>query len=668
MSLTCDQNKLRVALFGSSLGTTIEYVLRNDLLSPFVSHIVLTDTVTNSALNTLKREHTELSTISASIFTNEGRDRFEDQYREFWSSEQSKPHVIFLLGWNYILSDDLLAFYSSNNILVVNLHPALPSSYVGGDAVSRLYQDLQNDKLRENLTGSIVHIVTGDLDRGLVLDMSKIIVNKDSISSEAEFRALIKDYEKPLVLNSFNFLINEYRSNNLSNLLTKATPKYVPYYRGKVREVIDIDYGLLLLNASNRISAFDRHLTVVPDKGALLNSMSAWWFNNTRHIIDNHYLYSSGSHMIARKCTTPIMLEIVVRAYMTGSSETSVWTKYNNGERNMYGLLFRDGYSKNEPLDEIVITPTTKGVIDVPITRDEIVEKGYLSRAQTDFIFKKATELFKYGAKVARERGLILVDTKYEFGFCNNEIILMDELHTCDSSRYWKADSYDELVSQGKEPEKFDKDCIRDYVKKTYSSEEIKTRGSFDIPPEIVEKVNNVYKTYHRMLTGYDIPSGSTCDAQTRGDIETLVTNYLKNKHNEIVVILAGSVSDKEHVEKIKRELASQNIFSIEYYKSAHKNTLDVMNILKMYNKDIDPLIKRKIVFVTVAGRSNALSGVVASNVKYPVIACPPFKDKMDMFTNINSSLQCPSKVPVLTVLEPQNVAISIRYMFDNGK
>ena len=114
------------------------------------------------------------------------------------------------------------------------------------------------------------------------------------------------------------------------------------------------------------------------------------------------------------------------------------------------------------PLDEIVITPTTKGVIDVPITRDEIVEKGYLSRAQTDFIFKKATELFKYGAKVARERGLILVDTKYEFGFSNNEIILMDELHTCDSSRYWKADSYDELVSQGKEPEKFDKDCIRD--------------------------------------------------------------------------------------------------------------------------------------------------------------------------------------------------------------
>ena len=128
--------------------------------------------------------------------------------------------------------------------------------------------------------------------------------------------------------------------------------------------------------------------------------------------------------------------------------------------------------------------------------------------------------------------------------------------------------------------------------------------------------------------------------------------------------MLAGSVSDKEHVEKIRKNLSDYNLNSVAYYKSAHKNTLDVMNILKKYDRDVD-VVRRKIAFVTVAGRSNALSGVVASNVKYPVIACPPFKDKMDMFTNINSSLQCPSKVPVLTALEPQNVAIAIRYMFN---
>ena len=151
-------------------------------------------------------------------------------------------------------------------------------------------------------------------------------------------------------------------------------------------------------------------------------------------------------------------------------------------------------------------------------------------------------------------------------------------------------------------------------------------------------------------------------------NVEEFVTNYFRNRHNElVVVVLAGSVSDREHVEKIKSHIALQNIYSVEYYKSAHKNTLDVMNILQMYHRDIDSSIRRKIVFVTVAGRSNALSGVVASNVKYPVIAYPPFKDKMDMFTNINSSLQCPSKVPVLTVLEHQNVAMSILYMFDNG-
>ena len=150
-----------------------------------------------------------------------------------------------------------------------------------------------------------------------------------------------------------------------------------------------------MLTASNRISAFDRHLTEVPDKGRLLNEMSAWWFDNTRHIIPNHYLYSNGPNMVVKKCR-PIMLEIVVRAYMTGSSETSVWTKYNNGERNMYGLTFRDGYKKNEPLDEVVVTPTTKGVTDVPITYDEIIEKGYLTKGSDRLYIRKARELFNF--------------------------------------------------------------------------------------------------------------------------------------------------------------------------------------------------------------------------------------------------------------------------------
>lgn len=657
-------NRIKIALFGSGSGTSIRHVLSDPRFSNLVSHLVVTDMIGNREYLQSNCGNIPLTVVDSSVFTREGRPEFEALYQNFWGNSESRPDVIFLLGWNYILSDELLSFYSKNEVLVVNLHPALPGSYVGGDAVQRQFNDLTAGKIKDNIVGSMVHVVTGNLDRGSVIDSSRVVVNSNLITSLEELRALLKYHEKPLISNTITHLVNEFSRDRLSRLLRLGTPQFEPFYRGKVRNVTDIGYNNLLLTASDRISAFDRHLTNVPNKGALLNSMSAWWFNKTRHIIDNHFLYSSGSHMVARRCR-PIMLEIVVRAYMTGSSSTSVWTKYNNGERNMYGLTFRDGYKKNEPLDEIVVTPTTKGVTDVPITREEIISQGYLTQQQTDFVFRKARELFTFGAQVARERGLILVDTKYEFGFWNDSIILMDELHTCDSSRYWKADSYDRLVSEGNEPEKFDKDCIRDYVKKTYTSEEIKTRPTFEIPAEVVQKVNEVYSTYHQMLTGSSLNYSPEvpCDS-----VETMVTNYYKNYHNELVVILAGSVSDREHVEKIKSQLALQNIYSVEYYKSAHKNTLDVMNILKKYHRDIDSTVRRQIVFVTVAGRSNALSGVVASNVRYPVIACPPFKDKMDMFTNINSSLQCPSKVPVLTALEPQNVAMSIRYMFDNGR
>jgi phosphoribosylaminoimidazole-succinocarboxamide synthase len=657
-------NNIRIALFGSGRGTSIDYVLNNERLSNLVSHIVVTNTISNRPQLETNSTNIPLTVVEPSVFTKEGRSRFEALYRNFWTSKETRPDVIFLLGWNYILSDEILSFYSENKILVVNLHPALPGSYVGGDAVEQQFNDLVSGNIKDNVVGSMAHVVTGNLDRGHVIDTSRVVVNPTLMPTREDLRHVLKQNEKPLISNVLTYLVNEFSRDNLNDLLSQGTPQFAPFYRGKVRSVTDIGYNLLMLTASNRISAFDRHLTEVPDKGRLLNEMSSWWFDNTRHIIPNHYLYSNGANMVVKKCR-PIMLEIVVRAYMTGSSETSVWTKYNNGERNMYGLTFRDGYKKNEPLDEVVVTPTTKGVTDVPITYDEIIEQGYLSKAQTDYIFRKARELFNFGAVVARERGLILVDTKYEFGFWNDEIILMDELHTCDSSRYWRVDSYDRLVSEGREPEKFDKDCIRDYVKKIYTSEEIKTRPSFEIPKAIVTRVNEVYSTYHRMLTGNSLSTSSNlCSSNT----EDFVNNYLNNYHNEIVVILAGSVSDREHVEKIKGQLAIQNIYSVEYYKSAHKNTLDVMNILRRYHRDIDPTVKRKIVFVTVAGRSNALSGVVASNVRYPVIACPPFKDKMDMFTNINSSLQCPSKVPVLTVLEPQNVAISIRYMFDNGR
>ena len=672
-------SKLRVALFGSKSGSSIEYLL-NTINTINVHNITITDLVLTSHIENLDTL-TNLATKSditlhihdSEVFKSSGRKEFESQWREF--HRQTNPHVIFLLGWNYILSKDVLNYFSDNNILVINLHPALPDTWIGENVIPSVYNEIKASNESKAVIGSQVHIVTPNIDLGYVIDQTAVEVNKNSLSAPQSLGRLLKAYEKPMILNVLFKLLNEMEDNQLSKLLMKQTPdKLVPFYRGKVRSVTNIGYNLLLMTASNRISAFNRHLTNVPDKGSLLNAMSAYWFQKTRHIINNHYLYSDQNYMIVHKCE-PIMLEIVVRGYMTGSSETSIWTKYKAGDRTMYGLNFRDGYKKNELLDSIIITPTTKGEVDEPITKREIIQQNILEESEIDYVYEKARLLFEFGQAEAAKRGLLLVDTKYEFGFLNGEIILMDEIHTCDSSRYWKADSYAQLMEEGREPEKFDKDSIRDYVKKVYSDSDIKELDSFEIPDDVVNNVNSVYHQFYEMLTSSKLDTNNTNNNTNNNtksksscvqlSPEEFVKTYFNNYHSELVVVLAGSLSDRAHVENIQRHLTKQNLYSIAYYKSAHKNTQEVIDILKKYDISDSNTYSRKIVFVTVAGRSNALSGVVASNVKYPVIACPPFKDKMDMFTNINSSLQCPSKVPVLTALEPENVALSIRYMFN---
>ena len=270
-------------------------------------------------------------------------------------------------------------------------------------------------------------------------------------------------------------------------------------YNGKVRRVEDIGNGLLLLLASNRLSAFDRYICEINNKGTMLNTMSTWWFKNTKHIIDNHLIYSYNEHMFVKK-TKPILLEIVVRGYMTGESETSIWSMYKNGSREMYGIHFRDGYQKNEHLDSTVITTTTKGVKDVPITQKEIIEQGYVTSEEYDFIVQSALQLFSYGQKIAREKGFLLVDTKYEFGRLENgQIILIDELHTCDSSRFWLEGSYQERFEKGLEPEKLDKDCARDWIKSQCNPY---TDNIPDVPESIQQKVEEVYRTYAQKMTG----------------------------------------------------------------------------------------------------------------------------------------------------------------------
>lgn len=239
--------------------------------------------------------------------------------------------------------------------------------------------------------------------------------------------------------------------------------KLVSKYTGKVRDTYETNDGRLVLITTDRQSGFDRMLGAIPCKGQVLNRTSLYWFEQTRHIIANHVLASPHANaLIARKCRV-LPIEFVVRGYMTGSTDTSIWTQYNNGARSYCGHTLPEGMKKNEPLPANIVTPTTKEKThDRPITAEEIVAEGWLTQAEWEFASAKALELFAFGQKLAAERGLILVDTKYEFGATDDgEILLIDEIHTPDSSRYWIAASYAERVAQGLEPDMIDKEFFR---------------------------------------------------------------------------------------------------------------------------------------------------------------------------------------------------------------
>ena len=236
-------------------------------------------------------------------------------------------------------------------------------------------------------------------------------------------------------------------------------------YSGKVRDVYETaDGSKLCLVATDRQSAFDRILAAVPFKGQVLNQVSEWWFKESAHIVPNHLSGDSPdpSVVLAKKCT-PFAVEFVCRGYMTGSTDTSIWTHYKNGSRTYCGHVLPDGMQKNEKLHANLLTPTTKGEHDRPVSAEEVYsELGLMSKADWDYVAEKSLALFEFGQKTAAKRGLILVDTKYEFGKTEDgTIVLIDEVHTPDSSRFWIADSYAERFAAGKQPQNIDKEFLR---------------------------------------------------------------------------------------------------------------------------------------------------------------------------------------------------------------
>lgn len=286
-----------------------------------------------------------------------------------------------------------------------------------------------------------------------------------------------------------------------------ALPELPNYYRGKVRENYDLPDGSRILIASDRISAFDVNLAVIPLKGQVLTGVARYWFDATADICPNHVIAYPDPNVLVSRRLKMMSVEIVVRDYLAGTTSTSILQMYKQGKRHMYGHAFPDGLRANQKLPATILTPTTKadqGDHDAPLSGDEVVAKKLLSEQQWSEVSAIALKLFARGRELAAGRGLILVDTKYEFGFDENgAIVLADEVHTPDSSRYWLADTYQARFDQGDAPDTFDKDFVRRWVVSQCDPYKDKIPP---IPEEVILQAAAIYVSAYEKITGSRFP------------------------------------------------------------------------------------------------------------------------------------------------------------------
>lgn len=291
---------------------------------------------------------------------------------------------------------------------------------------------------------------------------------------------------------------------------------------GKVRIRWDLPDDRHLFVTTDRISVFDRVVATVPHKGEILNQLSLWWFEQTRDIIDNHVVASCDPNVLVARRARPFPVEVVVRGYITGVTSTSLWSRYAAGQRTIYGHRLPDGLRKNERLPMPIVTPTTKaatGGHDEPLTCEEVTGRGLVDAPVWDTVTRAALVLFERGQSIARDAGLILADTKYEFGLDSGGApILIDELHTPDSSRYWEADTFVDRYMGGHEPVSKDKEIVRRaYAAAGYAGEgEPPALG-----PEVWAETSARYAETYTALTGRTfVPAASPVTERVAAAVE----------------------------------------------------------------------------------------------------------------------------------------------------
>ncbi|MET4105621.1 phosphoribosylaminoimidazolesuccinocarboxamide synthase [Hymenobacter sp. UYP22] len=282
------------------------------------------------------------------------------------------------------------------------------------------------------------------------------------------------------------------------------TPQLDLLHRGKVRDSYRAPSGQRLIVVTDRLSAFDSVLeTPVAHKGAVLNGLAAFWFDKTRHIIPNHVISLPDPNVTLAKEAEPIRVEMVVRHYLTGS----MWRGYQQGQRTFSGVTVPDGLTKHQKFPEPIVTPTTKEESDREITPENLVAEGWVTAELYEQMRVKALELFNFASQWMAERGIILVDTKYEFGLLDGELILIDEIHTPDSSRFWSTEDY---ARNPEGVEQIDKEYVRQWLIAN------KQDGQYPraLTPEVSAEATRRYLDIYERITGAPLRTGD----ETAGD------------------------------------------------------------------------------------------------------------------------------------------------------
>lgn len=375
-------------------------------------------------------------------------------------------------------------------------------------------------------------------------------------------------------------------------------------HEGKVRDGIRLDKDKRLIIVTDRISAFNKKLknSAVPSKGAVLNTLSNFWFEKTKHIIGNHLVKQIDDNISIVKEARPVRIEMIVRAFLTGS----VWRAYSKGKRIFNGQKLKDGMSFNQAFEKPIITPTTKDEYDTEITEEQILKSGLADKDSYRRMKEAASELFNFASEFLSERGIILVDTKYEFGFCDNKLILIDEIHTPDSSRFWRKSEYE------KSPENVEQ-IDKEFVRRRISEDKKNGILPESLPPDVISETSKRYKEIYKIITGEQYKSPSM-NLKARIYHALLRNKLIKPAH---LIIAVGSEADLQYANKIQAQARHFNISTeLKIFPENFNLTQSIKNAQK-YNHCTEPAA-----LICISANSETPADILASNLNIPVIKC----------------------------------------------